>query len=599
VATDPDTSPEIHDLIVIGGSASGLSVAVSSLKSGLKRVRIVEHDVEVTFPDLVGEHDLDVGYGERVTEIDMGSDGDDHVVLTTDRHRYLARGIVVADRHDDTSWRPTVDLPASDHIHIGDTDLPSGEHDVCVVGATDHAVELTVKYVAGGHNVVLAATGMDPSRLSPAGSSILRQLEHDRQATILYRSSPKSITVIDGHPLIEFFDRHTPDLQFDAVVFAPPRLLPYPADFPVSDEALASQRVWFVGAPDTSDNEPGTARPATVAAGNEIGVAIAEACFPEIDTSQIPSLTERRTRHAGVIDELRTEHYNATITRFDPHHSDLWVLRVKPDTGSTSFEPGQYASLGLGYWEARIDDADDPAADTRWDKLIRRSYSISSRIFDEHGYLADDTAAGELEFYIVLVKPTPDNTPALTPRLALKQPGDRIYLGPKVAGRYTTRSVTDPHAEVMFFGTGTGEAPHNPMAVELLRKGHVGPIVAAVTVREQSDLGYLDKHEQLSERYPNYHYVPMPTREPGIPKRYLQDLIRDDDFAERLGVAISPESTHFFLCGNPAMIGLPEDDDQGNLVFPETTGVVELLVERGFTLDRRGQPGNIHYEEYW
>jgi len=26
---------------------------------------------------------------------------------------------------------------------------------------------------------------------------------------------------------------------------------------------------------------------------------------------------------------------------------------------------------------------------------------------------------------------------------------------------------------------------------------------------------------------------------------------------------------------------------------------VELLVERGFTLDRRNSPGNIHYEEYW
>lgn len=585
-------SPEVHDLIVIGGSASGLSVAVSSLKSGLRRVRVVEHDVEVTFPDLVGEHDLDVGYGERVSAIDIS---DDHVVLTTDRHEYLTRSIVIADRHDDTEWRPKVALPDSDKLHIGDADLPAGEHDVCVVGATDHAVELTVKYVAGGHNVVLAASGMDPSLLSPAGSAILRKLEHDRQATILYRSSPKSISLIDGHPLIEWFDRHTPDLQFDAVVFAPSRLLPYPADFSISDDALASNRVWFVGEPDPDD----AAVPATTAPGNKIGVAIAEACFPEIDVSQLPSPTERRARHEGAIEELRTEHYNATITRFDPHHSDLWVLRVKPDTGSTSFEPGQYASLGLGYWEERIDDAPDPEADQRWDKLIRRSYSISSRIFDEHGYLADDTVAGELEFYIVLVKPTPDNTPALTPRLALKQPGDRIYLGPKVAGRYTTRAITDPHATVVFFGTGTGEAPHNPMAVELLRKGHVGPIISAVTVREQNDLGYLAKHEQLTARYPNYHYVPMPTREPGIPKRYLQDLIRDDDFAERLGTPISPDSTHFFLCGNPAMIGLPDEDDEGNLTFPEPTGVVELLVERGFSLDRRGNPGNIHYEEYW
>ncbi len=90
----------------------------------------------------------------------------------------------------------------------------------------------------------------------------------------------------------------------------------------------------------------------------------------------------------------------------------------------------------------------------------------------------------------------------------------------------------------------------------------------------------------------------MPTREPGIPKRYLQDLIRDDDFTRELGVTLSPENTHVFLCGNPAMIGSPEEVD-GNTVFPETTGVVELLVAQGFTLDRRNAPGNIHYEEYW
>jgi ferredoxin--NADP+ reductase len=44
------------------------------------------------------------------------------------------------------------------------------------------------------------------------------------------------------------------------------------------------------------------------------------------------------------------------------------------------------------------------------------------------------------------------------------------------------------------------------------------------------------------------------------------------------------------------MIGLPEGDPE---TWPPTTGVVELLVRRGFTLDRRGDPGNIHFEEYW
>jgi len=90
----------------------------------------------------------------------------------------------------------------------------------------------------------------------------------------------------------------------------------------------------------------------------------------------------------------------------------------------------------------------------------------------------------------------------------------------------------------------------------------------------------------------------MPTREEGVPKRYLQDLLRDNDFSEKLGVTLSPETSHVFLCGNPAMIGSPEEVD-GKQVFPETVGVVELLVKEGFTLDRRNAPGNIHFEEYW
>lgn len=582
-----------YDLVIYGGSAGGLSVAVSSLKSGLRRIRILEPEQEVAFPELIGQNQLDIGYGERITAIEVIDEGDgDGLRVTTDRLTYHTRAVLIAERHADAGWKPTIELPESDRIHIGGVALPADDHDICVIGSSDHAVELTVRYAAAGHNVVLAAEGMDPTQLSPAGAAIIRRLERDRRATVLYRSTPSSITLIHGYPLVDFGDRRTPDLQFDQVIFAPPRLVDTPADIGASDAALASGRVWFVGA-------PADGRPETTAPGNEIGVQIAKACFPEVDVSALPSPLERRTRHEGVIDELRTEHYNAVITKFEPTHSDLWVLRVKPDTGDTSYLPGQYASLGLGYWEERIDDAADPDADKRWDKLIRRSYSISSRIFDDHGYLADDTNAGELEFYIVLVKPTPDNTPALTPRLALKRPGDRLYLGPKVAGRYTLNAIDNPEAELVFFSTGTGEAPHNPMVVELLRKGHVGPIVSAVTVRQNVDLGYIDKHHQLSARYPNYHYVPMPTREADVPKRYLQDLIRDDDFATKLGVTLSPDTTHFFLCGNPSMIGLPEENEAGDVTYPEPEGVVELLVKRGFKLDRRKDPGNIHYEEYW
>ncbi len=591
-STDPAASSAgslTYDLVIVGGTAAGLSVAISSQRSGLKLVRIVESGDRVAFGELVGENRLDVGYGETVTSIDVLDE--ESLVVTTDRLAYRTRAALVADRSIDESWTSSW-VGSHPRVRVGLGDTPFGEDDdVLVIGHTDTAVELTAEVAEQGARVVLAGGGLDPTLLSPAGDNVLRRLERERRATVLYRSQPSAVADVDGFPMVDFGDRRTPDLQFDHVVLAPTRRTTAMDTNGVTEAAAASGRVWSVGDPTGDEVVP-------TAPGHAVGAAIAEALFPEVDLSQMVSPAERRRRHTAAIDELRDEHYNATITHFEPTHSDLWVLRVQPDHGETNYLPGQYATLGLGFWEDRVDDATDPKLDERWDKLIRRSYSISSRMFDEHGYLVDEGSLGELEFYIVLVPPTPDNVPGLTPRLALKRPGDRIYLGPKVTGRYTLADVTDPTGTVVFLSTGTGEAPHNAMAIELLRKGHVGPIVAAVTARRWADFGYLEQHRTLAERYPNYHYVPLPTREDDVPKRYLQSLITDDVFGSELGVDLDPERTHVYLCGNPAMIGLPETVD-GEERWPETVGVVQLLSERGFTIHKRNQPGNIHFEEYW
>ncbi len=578
-----------YDLVIIGGTAAGLSVAISSQRSGLGLVRVVEPGHTVAFPELAQENALDIGYGEAVQSIDTV--GDD-LVVNTDRLSYRSRAVLVASRADNPDWQPPVPVGASARVLVDELPEHLSDEDLLVVGYTDRAVELVAAAAAGGAGVVMAAGGLDPAKLSPAGDHMLRRLERERRATLLYRSVPDAIEEVDGFPMAFFDDRRTPDLQFDYVVFAAQRQVMSGASVGASDLAHASGRLWFVGesgGPDTGE---------TVADGWEIGERIARACFPELDLTTAPTPVARRARTAGLVEELRAEHYNATITHFEPTHSDLWVLRVRPDHGDTSHIPGQYASLGLGYWEDRIDAAADPGLDEKWHKLIRRSYSISSRMFDDHGYLSGIDGSNELEFYIVLVRPTEENVPALTPRLALKRPGDRLYLGPKVAGRYTLASVTDPEDTVLLLSTGTGEAPHNNMLIELLRKGHTGPIVSAVSVRKWADLGYLDKHRLLEKRYANYTYLPLPTREADIPKRYIQDLLREDVFSRDLGIILDPARAHVFLCGNPAMIGIPEIAE-GVEVFLDPTGVVELLVKRGFTVDRRGQPGNVHYEEYW
>ena len=590
-----------YDLVIVGGTAGGLSVAVSSLRSGLGLLRIVESSNCVAFPELIGDNLLDIGYGETVTSIERL---DNDLVVNTNRMAYRTKACLIADRSAMPDWTPPISVTPSERVHIDTIPDHVEDQDVLVVGYTDHAIELAATLANAGASVVLAAGGMDVGRLAPAADNALRRLERERRATLLYRSVPDQIGEVKGFPMAFFDDRRTPDLQFDHVVFSSSRQTLTPQEAGVSEEALATGQVWFLGEPDESLAEMNPAAggapiPIPTAPGWCIGTKIAEACFPNIDLEHRTSVVQQRRRNTAAISELRDEYYNATITHFEPTHSDLWVLRVRPDHGETSHKPGQYASLGLGFWEDRIDDAEDKNLDDKWEKLIRRSYSISSRMFDEFGYLTDESSLDELEFYIVLVPPTLENVPALTPRLALKRPGDRIYLGPKVAGRYTLDSVTDPESTVILFSTGTGEAPQNAMVVELLRKGHSGPIVSAVSVRKWADLGYAEQHRTLERRYQNYHYLPLPTREDDIAKQYMQDVVRNQVFENRFGVALDPDRTNVFLCGNPSMIGLPEKNEAGEEEFPEVVGVVELLTERGFTLDRRKQPGNIHYEEYW
>jgi ferredoxin--NADP+ reductase len=90
------------------------------------------------------------------------------------------------------------------------------------------------------------------------------------------------------------------------------------------------------------------------------------------------------------------------------------------------------------------------------------------------------------------------------------------------------------------------------------------------------------------------------TRDEKAPKRYIQDLIEDGTIGEALPAGLDPAVTQVYACGNPAMIGLPDVvGDDAELRFPEPRGAAEILTGLGFTVDRRGVTGNVHYEEYW
>jgi ferredoxin--NADP+ reductase len=304
--------------------------------------------------------------------------------------------------------------------------------------------------------------------------------------------------------------------------------------------------------------------------------------------------------------ELRRQKYNATIVRLRTVNPDLVAVRVRPDFPVPPHQPGQYTSLGLGYWEPRVPGCQAETLKAGDElKLVRRAYSISCPILDDDGQLLDRDHCNWLEFYIVLVRETADKpqAPGLTPRLFLLKEGDRLHFQEKITGHYTLDPV-GPGDSVVFLGTGTGEAPHNYMLWELLRRGHTGHILSACCVRYRRDLGYLATHDELMRRYPNYTYLSLTTREADTVKHkvYIQDLITSGQLEERLGQPLDPARTHVYLCGNPKMIGVPvKDRETGERSYPQPTGVIEILERRGFQADQ-AQPrvkGNIHFEEYW
>jgi ferredoxin--NADP+ reductase len=304
------------------------------------------------------------------------------------------------------------------------------------------------------------------------------------------------------------------------------------------------------------------------------------------------------------IADLRRTKYNATVVWLHKAHSDLMRIRVKPDTGVQVHKPGQYTSLGLGYWEPRHPGCQEETLKPGDEgKLVRRAYSIGHAIADDGGMLR--AAQKEwLEFYIVLVRESDKpQAPGLTPRLFLLKEGDRLNMVEKITGHYTLDPV-QPGDTVLFLSTGTGEAPHNYMLWELLHRGHKGRILNACCVRYRRDLAYIATHEELMRRHSNYMYLALTTREADTVqhKVYIQDLISSGQLEERLGQPFDPARTHVFLCGNPKMIGVPvKDRDTGERRYPTPLGVIEILEGRGFKADQH-QPkvaGNIHFEEYW
>ncbi len=291
------------------------------------------------------------------------------------------------------------------------------------------------------------------------------------------------------------------------------------------------------------------------------------------------------------IDALRRRHYNATAIAVRRPTAGLLVLRLRPDTPLPEYAAGQWLPVGLGVWEERCPGCPDEALDDARE-ILRQPYSLSCSILaDGENRLLEPPEHDYYELYIAFDRGQArgDRGAALAARLAALESGSRLWLDERPRGNYTLATV-QPHDDVVFLATGTGEAPHNRMLWELLRRGHRGRIGAVVSVRHAADLAYRDVHERLMRRFPPYRWAGIETRAGSASGGRMQALLENGGLEERTGIPLDPQRCHVFLCGNAGFLGRPQQQD-GAVTYPQPPGMIEFLSRRGYRIE---PPAGVH-----
>ena len=276
-------------------------------------------------------------------------------------------------------------------------------------------------------------------------------------------------------------------------------------------------------------------------------------------------------------DKTRLGWDNATLIARNDLTEDSAIFRVKADAPLFEFLAGQYTTIGLPKDAPRIKGADpdeneNGRANGRSRPLIVRAYSIAS----------PSKTRDYVDLYVTLVK-----SGALTPRLWMLQPGDRLWLGSNAKGLFTFKDVP-AKCDVVLIGTGTGLAPYISMINDHHQCNIGRRFVVIHGARYERDLGYRDELEALQRECRTMVYVPTVSRPredslwPGHIGR-VQSVIADGTLENALGGAFSPKTTHVFISGNPEMVEDMEAE----------------FKDQGFAVHSTRSPGTLHIERYW
>jgi len=280
--------------------------------------------------------------------------------------------------------------------------------------------------------------------------------------------------------------------------------------------------------------------------------------------------------------------YNATLKARHDYSEMLALFTVEPDEplpekSGAIFIPGQYMTLGLNN-EAKPELGS-----------VRRPMSIASPPQQRH----------ELDFYVRLVG-SPESDNPLTPLMWQLKPGDRMYMRPSAAGRFTVEDTigSDDARLRVYVAAGTGLAPFTSMVLAHAERDPNARLEKHAILHGASyphEIGYKEDLEKLATST-GLKYLPTVSRPKEAPD-WTGDVGRVEDFfrAERLEATerglglepggLNPGNAVIYICGL-------------NGTIQQT---VERLLPRGFIPDNRkikralghedSTPG-VFYEQY-
>ena len=229
-----------------------------------------------------------------------------------------------------------------------------------------------------------------------------------------------------------------------------------------------------------------------------------------------------------------------------------------------SFLPGQFARLGI----TKIN-----ADNTK--KIVWRPYSIVSATYNEY-----------LEFYSIVV---PDGE--FTQELKNIQINDDIFIDITNYGLLTLDRFENGR-HLWLLSTGTGLAPFISILYDLDVWDQYDKIILVHGARYTADLTYQDAINDFfhNEIYADtvkdkLIYVKMLTKDKDGADLYgrITDLINNHQLEQFVGIDFNNIDSRVMICGNPDMVG----------------ELRSILINRGLTISKRSQLGNIALENYW